>query len=175
MTGATDKAAWVDMTHSTPLEVARDVVHFSTKVSALFWILVIHDSSRDPETALTLANRLYEVNCELSASLKFVSIQESILIPYLARFSVFYRENFPKAWMNTIRVYGMTDDKAEKTIRHLQGFRPLAISGDIEVTNGSGLAVKVSGNVIQHKQDPFTGEFLAVSTIRWEATIQGLP
>ena len=52
--------------------------------------------------------------------------------------------------------------------RHLQGFRPLAISGDIEVTNGSGLAVKVSGNVIQHKQDPFTGEFLAVSTIRWE-------
>ena len=62
MTGATDKAAWVDMTHSTPLEVARDVVHFSTKVSALFWILVIHDSSRDPESALTLANRLYEVN-----------------------------------------------------------------------------------------------------------------
>ena len=64
MTGATDKAAWVDMTHSTPLEVARDVVHFSTKVSALFWILVIHDSSRDPESALTLANRLYEVNSE---------------------------------------------------------------------------------------------------------------
>ena len=64
MTGATDKAAWVDMTNSTPLEVARDVVHFSTKVSALFWILVIHDSSRDPESALTLANRLYEVNCE---------------------------------------------------------------------------------------------------------------
>ena len=65
MTGATDKAAWVDMTHSTPLEVARDVVHFSTKVSALFWILVIHDSSRDPESALTLANRLYEVNCKV--------------------------------------------------------------------------------------------------------------
>ena len=65
MTGATDKAAWVDMTHSTPLEVARDVVHFSTKVSALFWILVIHDSSRDPESALTLANRLYEVKCKV--------------------------------------------------------------------------------------------------------------
>ena len=33
------------------------------------------------------------------------------------RFSVFYRENFPRAWMNTIRVYCMTDDKAEKVIR----------------------------------------------------------
>ena len=31
---------------------------------------------------------------------------------------MFYRENFPKAWMNTIRVYCMTDDKAEKTIRY---------------------------------------------------------
>ena len=60
----------------------------------------------------------------------------------------------------------MTDDKAEKVIRHLQGFRPLAISGDIEVTDGSGLAGRVGGNVIQHKQDPFTGEFLAVSTVR---------
>ena len=46
--------------------------------------------------------------------------QESILIPYLARFSVFYRENFPRAWMNTIRVYCMTDDKAEKTIRYME-------------------------------------------------------
>ena len=157
------------MTNSTPIELSKDVVHFSTKVSALFWIVVIHERQRDPESALTLANRLYE---------------ESILIPYFARFSVFYRENFPKAWMNTIRVYCMTDDKAEKVIRykkiikkrrnlyidlhfrHLQGFRPLAISGDIEITDGSSIAVKVSGNVIQHKQDPFTGEFLAVSTIR---------
>ena len=75
VTGATDKAAWVDMTNSTPLEVARDVVHFSTKVSALFWILVIHDSSRDPESALTLANRLYEVNC------KVFSISQALLCP----------------------------------------------------------------------------------------------
>lgn len=45
--------------------------------------------------------------------------------------------------MNTIRVYCMTDDKAEKVIRHLQGFRPLAISGDVEVTHGSSLAIKV--------------------------------
>ena len=102
VTGATDKAVWQDMTDSTPLEVCKDVVHFSTKVSAIFWILVIHEKQRDPESALTLANRLYE---------------ESILVPYLARFSVFYRENFPKAWMNTIRVYCMTDDKAEKVIR----------------------------------------------------------
>ena len=51
---------------------------------------------------------------------KFHHSQESILIPYLARFSVFYRENFPRAWMNTIRVYCMTDDKAEKTIRYTE-------------------------------------------------------
>ena len=52
------------------------------------------------------------------------------------------------------------------TFRHLEGFRPLCISGDVEVTHTSNLAVKVSGNVLQYKQDPFTGEFLAVSTIR---------
>jgi hypothetical protein len=34
------------MTGSTPLEVNKDVVHFTTKVSALFWILVIHDQQR---------------------------------------------------------------------------------------------------------------------------------
>jgi len=151
VTGATEKAVWADLTGSTPLELCKDVVHFSTKVSAIFWILVIHDKQRDPESALTLASRLYE---------------ESILIPYLARFSIFYRENFPKAWVNTIRVYCMTDDKAEKVIRSLQGFRPLAISGDIEVSHTSSIAVKLSGNVIQLRQDPFTGELLAVSSIR---------
>jgi hypothetical protein len=40
------KADWEDMTGSTPLEVNKDVVHFTTKVSALFWILVIHDQQR---------------------------------------------------------------------------------------------------------------------------------
>ena len=134
VTGATEKAAWADLTGTTPLEVCKDVVHFSTKVSAIFWILVIHDKQRDPESALLMANKLYE---------------ESILIPYLARFSIFYRENFPKAWVNTIRIYCMTDDKAEKVIKSLQGFRPLAISGDIEVPHTSSISVKLSGNVIQ--------------------------
>ena len=59
---------------------------------------------------------------------------------------------------------GATDQ--EHVARHLQGFRPLAISGDVEVPDGSSLAVKVTGNVLQHKQDPFTGEFLAVSSAR---------
>ncbi len=40
------EADWEDMTGSTPLEVNKDVVHFTTKVSALFWILVIHDQQR---------------------------------------------------------------------------------------------------------------------------------
>jgi len=151
VTGATDKAAWADLTGTTPLELCKDVVHFSTKVSAIFWILVIHDKQRDPESALLMANKLYE---------------ESILIPYLARFSIFYRENFPKAWVNTIRIYCMTDDKAEKVIKSLQGFRPLAISGDIKVPHTSSISVKLSGNVIQLRQDPFTGELLAVSSIR---------
>ena len=41
-------------------------------MSALFWILVIHDPARDPASALTLADRLYE---------------ESIMVPYLARYN----------------------------------------------------------------------------------------
>ncbi|XP_023335565.1 uncharacterized protein LOC111706864 [Eurytemora carolleeae] len=60
VTGSLDPVSWVDMTGSTPLEVNKDVVHFSTKVSALFWILLIHDNTRDPSSALTLATRLYE-------------------------------------------------------------------------------------------------------------------
>merc|ERR1711936_826434 len=39
-------------------------------------------------------------------------------------------------------------------------------SGDIEVSHTSSIAVKLSGNVIQLRQDPFTGELLAVSSIR---------
>ena len=69
-------------------------------MSAVFWLLVIHDSAqRSPESALTLAGRLYK---------------EATLVPYLARFSVFCRENFPRAWLHTLRIYCMTDDKAEK-------------------------------------------------------------
>ena len=45
---------------------------WSAQVSALFWILVIHDPARDPASALTLADRLYE---------------ESIMVPYLARYN----------------------------------------------------------------------------------------
>ena len=42
--------------------------------------------------------------------------EEAILVPYQARLSVFCRENFPRAWIHTIRIYCMTDDKAEKVI-----------------------------------------------------------
>ena len=54
---------------------------------------------RDPKSALTLATRLYE---------------EAMLVPYMVRISIFYRENYPRAWVNTLRIYCMTDDKAEK-------------------------------------------------------------
>ena len=57
MTGSTEKATWQDVTGSTPLELCKDVVHFSTKVSGTFWLLVIHDKQREPDSALTLANR----------------------------------------------------------------------------------------------------------------------
>ena len=57
VTGSTEKATWQDVTGSTPLELCKDVVHFSTKVSGTFWLLVIHDKQREPDSALTLANR----------------------------------------------------------------------------------------------------------------------
>jgi hypothetical protein len=139
------------MTGTTPLEVNSDVVHFSTKVSAIFWILVIYDKQRDPASALTLASRLYE---------------ESILAPYMARISVFYRENFPRAWVTTLRIYCMTDDKAEKVINSLHGFQPLAFSGDIEVTDSSSISVQLKGNLLQMRQDPFNSEMLTVTTSR---------
>merc|ERR1712107_818776 len=128
-----------------------DVVHFSTKVSGTFWLLVIHDKQREADSALTLANRLYE---------------EAILVPYQARLSVFCRENFPRAWIHTIRIYCMTDDKAEKVIQSLHGFRPLVISGDVEITHSSPIAVRLGGNLMQLRQDPFTSEIYPTSTLR---------
>jgi len=151
VTGSTEKATWQDVTGSTPLELCKDVVHFSTKVSGTFWLLVIHDKQREPDSALTLANRLYE---------------EAILVPYQARLSVFCRENFPRAWIHTIRIYCMTDDKAEKVIQSLHGFRPLVISGDVEITHSSPIAVRLGGNLMQLRQDPFTSEIYPTSTLR---------
>jgi hypothetical protein len=40
-----------------------------------------------------------------------------MLVPYMVRISIFYRENYPRAWLNTLRIYCMTDDKAEKVRR----------------------------------------------------------
>ena len=48
--------------------------------------------------------------------------EEAILVPYQARLSVFCRENFPRAWIHTIRIYCMTDDKAEKVIQSTSFF-----------------------------------------------------
>jgi len=151
VTGSTERATWQDVTGSTPLELCQDIVHFSTKVSGTFWLMVIHDQQREPESALTLANRLYE---------------EAILVPYQARLSVFCREHFPRAGVHTLRVYCMTDDKAEKVIQSLQGFRPLVISGDVEITHSSPIAVRLGGNVMQLRQDPFTSEIYPTSTLR---------
>jgi len=151
VTGSSEPALWEDLTGSTPLELNKDVVHFSTKVSAIFWLVIIHDNQRDANSALTMATRLY---------------QESRLVPYSARISIFYRENFPKAWVNTMRIYLMTDDKAEKVVQSLQGFKPLLISRDIEITEGSDITIKLGGNILQMREDPFTRELLPVSTIR---------
>ena len=93
--------------------------------------------------------------------------EEAILVPYQARLSVFCRENFPRAWIHTIRVYCMTDDKAEKVIQSLHGFRPLVISGDVEITHSSPIAVRLGGNLMQLRQDPFTSEIYPTSTLRF--------
>ena len=120
--------------------------------------------------------------------------EEAILVPYQARLSVFCRENFPRAWIHTIRIYCMTDDKAEKVIQSdfifrisifsdisrtmkyvmnlkviqsLHGFRPLVISGDVEITHSSPIAVRLGGNLMQLRQDPFTSEIYPTSTLRF--------
>ena len=93
--------------------------------------------------------------------------EEAILVPYQARLSVFCRENFPRAWIHTIRIYCMADDKAEKVIQSLHGFRPLVISGDVEITHSSPIAVRLGGNLMQLRQDPFTSEIYPTSTLRF--------
>ena len=37
----------------------------------------------------------------------------------------------------------------------------------MQVPDSASIAVRVAGNLLQFKQDPFTGEMLAVSSARW--------
>ena len=53
-----------------------------------------------------------------------------------------------------------------KVIQSLHGFRPLVISGDVEITHSSPIAVRLGGNLMQLRQDPFTSEIYPTSTLR---------
>ena len=54
-----------------------------------------------------------------------------------------------------------------KVIQSLHGFRPLVISGDVEITHSSLIAVRLGGNLMQLRQDPFTSEIYPTSTLRF--------
>ena len=54
-----------------------------------------------------------------------------------------------------------------KVIQSLHGFRPLVISGDVEITHSPPIAVRLGGNLMQLRQDPFTSEIYPTSTLRF--------
>ena len=104
LSSANESARWEDVSDSASVEVKGKRLVFETKVrgslsksgdwlewlmhgnnfqvSALFWIITA-SKEFDPSTMLSLSYTLYK---ELSVS------------PYIARLTVFHREQFPYAW-----------------------------------------------------------------------------
>jgi ankyrin len=71
---------------------------------------------------------------------------ESIAIPFMARFAVFARRSFPTE--GQLRMFCMTDDKEEKTLEKQEGFQRIAVSRDVEVLEGKHQWLEFAGNLV---------------------------
>ncbi|XP_064896821.1 ankyrin-1 isoform X10 [Columba livia] len=129
--GGTAQAQWEDITGTTKLVYENECAHFTTNVSARFWLA---DCPRTAE-AVHFATALYK---ELTA------------VPYMAKFVVFAKMN--DAREGRLRCYCMTDDKVDKTLEQHENFTEVARSRDIEVVEGMPLHVELSGNLVPVKK-----------------------
>ena len=187
LTGNTSKANWEDVTDATSFVIRSEdrLVIFETKVSALFWALAIDD---DPKKAIKEEKQSesgknsdpdYEdVELESEANkdvLRQASriYDELILSPYMARILVLHRPHTPHAWCDSIRIYCVTDDKAELTFDAKQQgdttsiatksvksatvggeeWRLLVQSDELEVSATSTLRMDLSGKNIEIAED----------------------
>ena len=181
LTGNATKANWEDVTAATSFVVRSEdrLVIFETKVSALFWAVAIDVDTKEgdkekPNTPNSETNNPYEALEEpdyedIETILKVHKdalrqasriYDELILSPYMARILVLHRPHTPHAWCDSLRIYCVTDDKAELTFDAKQQpdtrsvksatvggeeWRLLVQSEELEVSATSNLRIDLSG------------------------------
>ncbi|BFG06786.1 ankyrin-3 [Drosophila madeirensis] len=127
ITGGQTRAAWEDVTGSTPLAFVKDSVTFTTTVSARFWLM----DCRNIADAGRMATELYTYMAQVPFVVKFVIFAKRISYTE-AKFSVFC----------------MTDDKEDKTLEQQEYFIEVAKSRDIEVLQDQTIYIEFSGNLV---------------------------
>lgn len=124
--GGPSKAQWEDVTGSTPLTFVNSCVSFTTTVSARFWLI----DCREVNNATKFATELY---------------QESIHVPFMAKFVVFGKRHEPNE--SQLRIFCMTDDKEEKTLESQENYSEIAKSRDVEVLEHKAQFIEFAGNL----------------------------
>nr|XP_043069255.1 ankyrin-3 isoform X2 [Drosophila bipectinata]XP_043069256.1 ankyrin-3 isoform X2 [Drosophila bipectinata] len=127
ITGGQTRAAWEDVTGSTPLSISQDSITFTTTVSARFWLM----DCRNIVDAGRMATDLYT---------------HLARVPFFVKFLV-----FGKRISDTeakISIFCMTDDKEDKTLEQQEYFREMAKSRDIEILQDQTIYLEFSGNLV---------------------------
>ncbi|KAH8309919.1 hypothetical protein KR059_009756, partial [Drosophila kikkawai] len=127
ITGGQSRAAWEDVTGSTPLSFVKDRITFTTTVSARFWLM----DCRNISDASRMATELYTHLAKVPFIVKFVVFAKRISQTE-AKFSVFC----------------MTDDKEEKTLEQQEYFTEIAKSRNIEVLQDQIIYLEFNGNFV---------------------------
>ncbi len=134
LSGAHEPAFWEDVSESASVTVRGKHLVFETKVSALFWLITSKREKCSAHDILALSSSLYK---ELTVS------------PYLARLTVFYREQFPYAWCDALRVYVCINDRLDgyPESRDAANWTRLIDGREIEVTDKSLYAFECKGGL----------------------------
>ncbi|VDO97196.1 unnamed protein product [Soboliphyme baturini] len=127
ITGGTSPAQWEDITGTTQLNFSNDTVSFTTTVSARFWLM----DCQTPRDSARMAQEIYD---------------ESISVPFMAKFVVFARRIHPND--GQLRVFCMTDDKEDKTLEKQEHFVEIAKSRDVEVLASRQQYLEFAGNLV---------------------------
>lgn len=127
ITGGQTRAAWEDVTGSTPLSFVKESITFTTTVSARFWLM----DCRNVSDASRMATELYTHLAKVPFVVKFVVFAKRISQTE-AKFSVFC----------------MTDDKEDKTLEQQEYFTEIAKSRNIEVLQDQMIYLEFSGNFV---------------------------
>ena len=186
LTGNTSKANWEDVTEATSFVVRSEdrLVIFETKVSALFWAVAVDEELQNGEMKVTSrlnggvtahgklrmddsyedVQNFFTVDAEMLRSASHI-YDELILSPYMAKIVVLHRPHTPHAWCDSLRIYCVTDDKADLTFDSKQSshnssaamksvksaivggeeWRLLVQSEELEVSATSKLRIDISG------------------------------